>query len=412
MVEKINILIYIFADLILYFTILRKDELVGEAVLMQQKWTVIESSYLLMILFLSYVFLYFFYIKTKKKKVTICPNLRIIVNVKRCQYIFLTLLIIHFLYYMNTGIGKAGQTGKNSDLFRYSFLFSALQFEGFFGIFYFTCRDKSKLYYSNIIIYIFYKIIQGWTGIILTVFIFEFYCWVNEERKSIRYENIKSVFLAIPAFFVGGYIYSFFKTLKEWIRFGTVTRYTYKEGLIFLAERMSFYETSCAILQNLPRLKYYYGKENVLFREIQEIFKYILPRIFMPNKEWRNINNLFWSVMYEGSFQVHDVTSTYIGIIPHTISIFYVDCYMGFLYIIALAILFVLSSTLIRAFEQKKGQLDMIYFYLLMNIVQVAALGNVFSCDNIRLVTHIFILPIFLLLGGIGFGKSSGTNSG
>ena len=102
------------------------------------------------------------------------------VNKKKMHIFMFVIFVAEIIFTLTTGNLRlfAESTSK------LSFLFNLLRPSLFMPIYYIVGRDKKvPLYWINIIFYMFFQAICGWSGFFLQVFFLEFFCYMREKKK-------------------------------------------------------------------------------------------------------------------------------------------------------------------------------------------------------------------------------------
>lgn len=112
------------------------------------------------------------------------------------------------------------------------------------------------------------------------------------------------------------------------------------------------------------------------------MFRPLVPGLLMPFKYFRPMNNVFVQAIHN---DITPITSSNAGLLSYAGTLFYSNFSTGLIWLIITIFLFIVISSIIRALEEYKGQLDIIYFLLIIEIYNVAALEQVFSYGYLSL---------------------------
>ena len=388
MAEKIVIIIYCLCHIILAAFMIQSNGYLGEA----KSMAVLEISKLgivlnLFIITIGYIVLYYYYLKTKDKK----TKFRIIIKKKRLHIFFSFLLGVSFLFFLLTGIGKAG-TSSSSSL---SFLFSIFSIKALFPFYYFLGREKKPIYVFNIVIFVLYRLLQGWSGFLFDIFIYELFLYCSKHKDKIKFKNIKIFFYSFLALLFSGVIYQYIYGLKNYIRYevSKINFLTFRQGLIEITNRLSFFTQATAALQNQEIIKSIYISYSPMpLKEIIAFFRPIMPSFIMTNKIFLSINAIAKQSMV--MYPIEN-TSLNIGIISYAISLFNADLMAGIIWIILLFVSIKAIRIIIKSLEEYQGQLDILYFILLINVYNIGSLETVIASNYIPLL---FMFPVLWFL--------------
>ncbi|HHR4630671.1 TPA: oligosaccharide repeat unit polymerase, partial [Salmonella enterica] len=127
------------------------------------------------------------------------------------------------------------------------------------------------LFTTNILLFVFFKILQGWTSFLLILFFLEMYARYRLKNKKI--------ILLLPLFiiFFGGWVYQYAFVLKNEIRGNDVAPLSYYQGVEQLTSRLSMNPVSLGAYENYDVVVHLYQKENRVFKESESLLRPILP---------------------------------------------------------------------------------------------------------------------------------------
>ncbi|SDP84667.1 hypothetical protein SAMN04515624_1407 [Eubacterium maltosivorans] len=388
MAERIVITIYCLCHGILAVFMIQSREYVGEA----KSMAILKVSNIVIILNLiiivvGYILLYCYYLKTKDKK----TKFKVIVEKKKFHIFFLVLLCFSFLFFLLTDVGKAGTNNRST----FSFLFSMFSIKALFPFYYFLGREKKIIYVFNIVIFVLYRLLQGWSGFLFDIFIYELFLYCSKHKDKIKFKNIKIFFYSFLALLFSGVIYQYIYGLKNYIRYevSKINFLTFRQGLIEITNRLSFFPQATAALQNQEIIKSIYINYSPMpLKEIIAFFRPIMPSFIMTNKIFLSINAIAKQSMV--MYPIEN-TSLNIGIISYAISLFNADLMAGIIWIILLFVSIKAIRIIIKSLEEYQGQLDILYFILLINVYNIGSLETVIASNYIPLL---FMFPVLWFL--------------
>lgn len=393
MAEKTAIIIYVLSHVVSAIYMLFNRVYIGEA----KGITILDLDNFvifgwLLVITLGYIFMYGFYRVTRNKKprLSIMPS-KIIINREKAHIFIFVLVIAQLLFSSITGVGKVGSNSTSS----YSFIFSFFRVESVFLFYYLCCREKKKIFVINSALFFIYRLSLGWTWFIFQYAIIELFIYFRKNPRKYKFSNIKLLFYPTALLLIGAKAYQYFYQLKFYIRLNTWGfKLDYFDSLTALTNRFSFFPLSVSVFQNLDRIKSLYNEENILFKEVLGMFRPLVPGFLMPNKLFRPMNNVFVQAIH---YDITPITSSPVGIFSYIIALFYSDFLSGIVWFLLLLLLFILVSSIIKALETEKGSLDIVYFFLIFEIYNVATLEQVYSYGYLS----VFYLAPFLYLLGI-----------
>lgn len=397
--ELVIISIYILSTIVVAILMLLTGKYVGElkffSLGVDPYFIVIQ----LILTVLGFIVVYFLYKITKSNKKTLFGK-KWRVNTSRFNNIFLVFTVSHILFLLITDVGRVGSNASSN----ISFVFSMINLDAIFGIYYFWARESpNKKFILNIILYIILKLMQGWTGFILSIAMFEVYLYFKRRSKLTIADLFKVIVFPIGMILVGSKLYQYAYALKFYVRFEEKIQLNYIDGLQSLVSRIAFFPITVGANEKFKVIRELYLADNLYFKEILGLFRPILPRFIMPDKEFRTLNN---NVIQSFFFDVQESTSANFGILMYAKTLFNINWVEGFVWILCTLLFCVILKRLYNSLELYKGQLDFLYFYLLIQVFSVASLEHVFGYGYFALI---YIFPILMLLRIIRVEKGEET---
>lgn len=163
-------------------------------------------------------------------------------------YLVLTLILANMILLLSGLKGKGGQYIPSS----FSFLLSLMPIEILFIAYYILSKDSEKIYWQrtlNLLLYILVKFLEGFTGVLLSLFLLELY---------LRKKRLTAIawFLLIALFLVGIMLYSYLLPLKHAIRKAEDLRSVKPVSLDVAASafvgRLSMFGNMVVLIEDLP----------------------------------------------------------------------------------------------------------------------------------------------------------------
>lgn len=105
---------------------------------------------------------------------------------------------------------------------------------------------------------------------------------------------------------------------------------------------------------------------------------------------------------------IESTTSSDIGFFMYFFSVFSVDMIDGVLVLMLTALLFLINKFIIDSFEQYRGQLNFLYFLLIMKLYYTTSPEIVFGY---RLIGLLIFLPLLFATGAIKIKNSKKVNN-
>lgn len=354
----------------------------------------------LIVLLLLWFTVYLFYNTTKKKKGN-SHGIKCFVNSKM-HYFFCVWALIYIYYTITTGVGIVGSNRTSP----YSFIFSMFDINVIFPFYYVLFREDKyhrKLFVFNIVFYSVLRILQGWTGFIVNIFLYELYFYA--KRKNKKASIIKSMLLVLIILLAGAYVYKTMYPLKMAIRYNYSFSFKlaipYDEALSKLTSRFSTFSRGTYALFNIKEIKKWYIREYKFLLEIQDIFRPIVPRKIMPDKDFMGLSScIFAAACNQRILQA----SSSPGILVYIIMLFYCDPLSGIIWIFMYVSYFFIMRKICFALETiSNHQMDILYFSIIISMTTTGSLNTLFSQQYMKLV---FIVPLLHMFKIIKFRRN------
>lgn len=230
----------------------------GEKVIVDN--TILSLSYILICIqyigaYWVYNILYYFRIKKK--------NISMLAVRKKYEIILFILIFFNYIFYMYTGVGKAGGFQVN----RYSFLITRIPLNLGIYIYILSYIERSnRIYFLLIFLFLFLQIFMGWTGNLFMILILYF----GKRYKEI---NIKVILL----FIITVLLYPFLYMIKFFIRGERHIQLEYFNYLGRLFERFSNFSVFIKIFELKDNYILYINNYIKEYSAIREIFIPIIP---------------------------------------------------------------------------------------------------------------------------------------
>lgn len=241
--------------------------------------------FILTLFLLLFTILCIFYFLFNKKRITFSPNYTIDVNRKRLELYITLMILINFILYIKTGIGKAGGAYVQKS---YTFLIYFWNYDFFFWVYYYRyALSRNKKYYFIVFLFCLFQLVQGWTAFVFNVFLCELFIRSRDKKNHLK------LLLMVPLFFIGGgLLYTILFPLKFWIRTGSMKWISVLDGFLRLSERLSFFSYSAVAVQNSNEIIDLYNQYNTEFAEAMSFFSPWVPSFILKVKSLRLMNNL------------------------------------------------------------------------------------------------------------------------
>jgi len=395
--EKTYLSLYAQALFVTGLIMLFTRKYVGELATFHLQISNIELYLLLLYSFLTIILSFYIYKLLSRKKYK-CKNFTISFNKQRFALFYFIWLLISFIFMMLTGVGVLLSQATSP----YSPIFSFLNVSALFPIYYFVFRESTfnrYIFWLTVVLFVAYKMFQGWSGVFLLLFSFELYIFFKNRVLNI-YKRIAVIFLSPFLFiFIGAIFYQYIYPIKNQIRGLDGSAITYVEAVVKLTNRMTNFPIAVGTYEKLDEVKYYYMQDNNIVKEFQGFFRPITPRVLMKNKEFRSLNNNVLEPFYP---DITASTSSDIGILMYAISLFYCSPLDALLWLTISFVMIIFAKIFYDNIEQERGQFDFVFFLLIWSFFYTASLEIVFAYGFFGVL---YFIPILLILGIIRIKK-------
>ncbi|WP_154650484.1 oligosaccharide repeat unit polymerase [Geotalea daltonii] len=396
--EKIYLSLYITSLMLVGIFMMTTTNYSGELSSFEYLVSSSELTIILGYSVLGFIAAYFFYIITKDKRIAFSFS-PFRVNILRLNIVFGGLLIAQLFFLVLTGVGRIGSQATNP----FSPLFALLNIDGLFTIFYMLVRKSPcgnrTLFWFTVTIYVIYKLLQGWSGVFLTIFFMELYFYF--QSHTFKFWNRIFMVILLPLFIllIGGKIYHYVFPYKLEVRGMGMSQVSYSESVVNLTNRLTFFPVAVGAYEKDLEIQHLAFQDGTFLREIKGFFRPFTPRFLMDDKDFRSINNL---VMQSFFPSIEGSTSSDIGLIMYVYTLFKLNVGETIVWLVFTFMLLLFNKAIIDAFEQYKGQLNFIYFLLIMKLYYTASPEMVFGYGSISIL---FLLPLLFATGSIKFKR-------
>lgn len=313
----------------------------------------------------------------------------------------LAILLIQTLYVIQAGYGNAGGNFNNTHPYLTLFL-NMMKVDSFFLIYLVCANEKRWIYWFNTILFLGMRLLQGWTGEILAVFVIEAYLYVKHCKRHIPFGSlIKYPFLVSGvAILIGAVLYQILYPLKFFIRGLGVATLSYYEGLKHLVLRLTNFPIDIAAIQNNSKIAVLYMVQGVRNTEIIAFFRSLIPSALFSNKDFSTLNTAILQTVYP---EMGGGTSTDYNLFLYLYNLISADPKSFILYIMFFAVLFLATKMLLQCLDDGSGDVNVLYFFLVFQCFYGSSLERVFAYGYIGAS---YVLVLLFLLGILRISRS------
>jgi len=282
------------------------------------------------------------------------------------------------------GIGRAGSTAYSIGFLANIFPITPLM------LLYFAARNSShnNHFYSNLTLGVLLPIIQGWSGILISICV----VYTFEKVRRINAKNVlKLLMIAVFVFIIFNYLYQ----LKFFIRSGEMFDVDYIVTTEYAISRVTAFQNFdyCTSISEQMALHY---NGNALFY-IQEFVLALIPKAAIGLSDYRPIDNIFTiNFLAEGNRDFDDsgFAITMPGLYALAIKVSIINALIFPIFLLTSVFLIIRLSYCIWSEKMK--------YYIIYVLYSLIYSGNMRE-----LAMQIYVLLIFVAISRISIYKSS-----
>ena len=361
--------------------------------LIQTDRSTLVFAFVLHILPLLLVFPFFKHTKDIRIRVAQSSNCYWTFDEKKIHCLVSIIMVVNFVFVLRTGIGKADSSDRNE----LSFLLRIIPPEPLMLLYFVFChKTKKKMrFWMNFLIFAAYEIATGWTGFILQYGIIELYFFVKYSKKLRKTFSLLKLGVMCNTVIIlaGGALYRFLQPLKFAIRYGYgyTGHNTLWNGISELVSRLTDFEATVVSILNHAKIANLYNIQGVWNWEAVSVFRNVLPRFIMPGKDYRILGNLVMNSIYP---KVASTTSTGYGLIMYSSNLAEATVPGSLLWAAFYLIFFIVCKKIIQKFETGNGDSEVLYFFLVMTVLQGTPISVSLGGTYLELIYAIFLFPL------------------
>ena len=262
-------------------------------------------------------------------------------NITPNRALFLLTLFFIIIEFYVKGNFKAGSIYIS----KFSILTNMISVKIIYLVCYFQNRKKFPVQTIGLsLFYILVQLYQGWTQIIIIIFINELAIFFLDKK----YRMIKFNISYIMSFIIGAGIYKFIFPLKFYIRYGYVFTIDYFDALTKLLSRVYGFETNVYSLYKIENLIDLTRNLNTNF--ILEFFAGWIPRLAWIDKP------IFFNLGLETErlrLGIGTLSNVNIGFLSHLVFYLKLNLISGIIYLILFIIYLILLALILKRYGNK-----------------------------------------------------------
>lgn len=397
--EKTILFLYFWPILISAISMLDSGYYTGELEGFLVNISKIELVGIISLQLIGFFFLYNIYKISKTQRFCI-EGYKLKINARRFLVFFVVICLANIVFVVRTGVGVVNSEAKSS----VSFLFAIINPDYLFPLYYvfgkeYYIKKKQALYklyfYAGVVIYSILEFAQGWTGFLLVVSFMELFFYFRVRNKSNIQRAIVPIILPVFLILLGGKAYQYLYQYKNEVRGNQISSLSYCEGVAKLISRMTNLPLAVGSLGKIDEIKSLYVSDPIKYKELRAFFRPILPSIITGTKDYRPINNHAVQVFYP---ELKNNTSAGLGLVSYSLVLLNVDLLEWSVWLLASILLSLFFKIIFSLVERYPGQLDILFFLLLIRYYNAASLEITFGYGFVGLLYNILIMICFRVI--------------
>lgn len=403
-VEKVILSIYLLPLILIGLATIINNVSYGEAAGLTLQLERPELLLILIIYISVYLLMYLFYKKTCTAIPCIAHFPKMDINTRKIHIFIFFLLIVQIIFTKITGNGVTFSDESNYHSSVWTAMFNALNIVSFFPIYYVMAREKKrKLYWINIILFCALRLIQGWSAFLMEFAIYELFFFWKESRDA-RKQMIRRLpgwLYSVIAICLGGTAYKIIWPIKNGIRYSAASKYfqvSLGEAILKLTSRLTNFPVTVAAIQETSKMKMLYMSQNHFWGELAQFFYPLVPGGLM-DKSTRPFGNIVLQTFYP---DITNTTGTGLGIFTYMYILIRTHFALFIVWTAAFLFLFLVTTSIIAAFNNKDNDGRLLYYMLLIKCVVSGELATVFSYG---IIGAMYLIILLILTGEIKLRK-------
>lgn len=395
-VLKIYTFLYIIAAAIIGIIVIETMQNTGEASVLPVRLDRINIIFLLILHLLTLAVIFPFYKATKninlyeKKR----GKFQFTFRKKWLHRFVLAILLVQTIYVIQAGYGNAGGNFNNTRPCL-TMVLNLMKISSFFPIYFVCAREKKFIYWCNTFLFLGMRILQGWSGEILSIIFIEAYLFLKYHRININLEKLLKHALALSSLAImsGAILYKIVYPLKNYFRGWGFLGISYYEGLRNLVLRLTSFPIDIVAVQNNQEIATLYQVQGMRYAEIISVFRSLVPNAIFKNKDFSILNAIIMQTIYP---DMTGGTSSNYNPFLYAYNLLSADIRGFFIYFIFSIVFFIITKKLLQCLDDGSKDVNILYFIFVFQCFTNGSLEVIYAYGYLG---SIYILVLLLIFG-------------
>ncbi|WP_238378208.1 oligosaccharide repeat unit polymerase, partial [Yersinia pestis] len=257
-------------------------------------------------------------------------------------------------------------------------------------------KMPERFFFINVLLFVLLELLKGWSGFLLTIFMFEIYFYIkrNSSSRLLKIPFLFSITLPFILLLSGGFLYKHIYILKNDIRGISVVsdNLEYIDAVEMLSDRLTNFSTAAGVYSRYDSVVDIAKLQNE-YAEIKGFFRPLVPNFIMENKSFSALNN---SAMLAFFPDYRDDSSVDLGFVMYYYVLFESRVSDAFLSLFLSFFLCVVLSVIFKILSKNNQNINLLIFIMIFSLLYTSSNEMVFARGNIIIL---FYIPMLFLFG-------------
>ncbi|WP_157882722.1 oligosaccharide repeat unit polymerase [Yersinia pestis] len=257
-------------------------------------------------------------------------------------------------------------------------------------------KMPERFFFINVLLFVLLELLKGWSGFLLTIFMFEIYFYIkrNSSSRLLKIPFLFSITLPFILLLSGGFLYKHIYILKNDIRGISVVsdNLEYIDAVEMLSDRLTNFSTAAGVYSRYDSVVDIAKLQNE-YAEIKGFFRPLVPNFIMENKSFSALNN---SAMLAFFPDYRDDSSVDLGFVMYYYVLFESRVSDAFLSLFLSFFLCVVLSVIFKILSKNNQNINLLIFIMIFSLLYTSSNEMVFARGNIIIL---FYIPMLFYLG-------------
>lgn len=250
-----------------------------------------------------------------------------------------------------------------------------------------------RFFFINVLLFVLLELLKGWSGFLLTIFMFEIYFYIkrNSSSRLLKIPFLFSITLPFILLLSGGFLYKHIYILKNDIRGISVVsdNLEYIDAVEMLSDRLTNFSTAAGVYSRYDSVVDIAKLQNE-YAEIKGFFRPLVPNFIMENKSFSALNN---SAMLAFFPDYRDDSSVDLGFVMYYYVLFESRVSDAFLSLFLSFFLCVVLSVIFKILSKNNQNINLLIFIMIFSLLYTSSNEMVFARGNIIILyTYAFFI--------------------